>query len=150
VVLFDDSCEHAGGSFDVGADSEEAGTLFVRIWRGQARLRTAFWIAGVAGALLLWGAEAFLWWQSDRLEARSWLHPELETRALREWLERLSYLLLPVIVVWQSYASVGIWRCAPRAESPAWRWVARGFVVLLLLAEVVAFVIGYGALRALG
>jgi hypothetical protein len=104
----------------------------------------------LAGALLLWGSEAVLQWQTDRLDAQALWHPEMDTRALREWMWRLSYYLLPVIFVWQVYASVGIWRCAPHTETPAWGWVARGLVVLGWLGEVLVLIVGYGALQALG
>ena len=109
----------------------ESPSFWKRHWQGKGRLVTAFWLIGVVGQILLSLinvlviALAILVGYYDRESAL------------------VGYALLvgtlgtyPLWLIYAIYASVAIWRCAFNTSWSGWGYLARAWLILVLIVIV--------------
>lgn len=94
--------------------------IVLRYWRGEGRLLEIFWLYGVLANVLLFGLI---------------LYPigQLFPGAL------LVKLIFTLIVLYNVWSFVSIWRCAFNSELELWGYLARSLVVFVFLYSLLAF-----------
>ncbi len=122
----------SGDTFPTDLDSTTGEEVVVgfwaRYWRGQGRLVIAFWIIGVIGAIVLNVVQQVM--------IALGLMLYYFEKAGASTVTPLIYAAFGLWIVYAIYASVSIWRCAFNTSWPAWGYLARGCVILVLTLTV--------------
>lgn len=92
-------------------------------WRGNRKLSSAFWRVGVAGTVLVW----FL------LLAAAIAGNLLQTLTGPPSKSVFYITYFSVLGIWQIFAWVSIWRCAPNTKTIVWTYIARILVIVTVL-----------------
>ena len=104
--------------------------LIERAWHGQERLWKVFWIYGLLGSFVLQAVNASLALLLGFSVAGGAALPYLAWRILHPTIQG-------ILIAYSLWVALVVWRCAFNVEKRFWGIIARGVVVLSVIAACV-------------
>jgi len=93
--------------------------LICESWQGKRPLYKVFWVYTVLGSFAVTFAFLLFLWIASLLPAL------LGLIAI--------FGMVLGLIIWNIWALVSVWRCAPNSTAPAYKYLARGYIVLIVL-----------------